>query len=118
MIENLFYFKMLQQGVHYSLHFIVIGLIAYCYWPIRWRRAYLILLATMLVDVDHLWANPIFDPDRCSIGFHTFHSYPAIAVYILGLVFVKHKILRLVFIGLLFHMFTDGVDCLWSVYDI
>lgn len=64
----------------------------------------------MLVDVDHLWANPIFDPNRCSIGFHFLHSYPAIGVYVLGLFF---KQTRVVAIGLVLHMITDGIDCLW-----
>ncbi|GGE44140.1 hypothetical protein GCM10010832_25200 [Psychroflexus planctonicus] len=112
----LYKFVLLQTFIHYLLHFGAIGIIAYVYWPKKWFKAYLILFATMLVDVDHLWANPIFDPDRCSIGFHTFHSYPMIAVYFLGAIFVKHAILRLIFIGLLFHMFTDGLDCLWNAY--
>jgi hypothetical protein len=107
---------MFQNIVHYGLHFVVIVVIAYLYWPKQWKKAYLILLATMLVDLDHLWAVPIFDSGRCSIGFHTFHSYPAIAIYILGVIFVKHRALRLICIGLLFHMFTDEVDCLWSTY--
>ena len=106
----------MQTFIHYFLHFGAIAIIAYFYWPKNWFKAYLILLATMLVDIDHLWATPIFDPDRCSIGFHTFHSYPAIVVYLLGAVFVKLKILRLIFIGLLFHMITDGVDCLMNAY--
>ena len=37
----------------------------------------------MAVDLDHLLADPIFDPHRMSIGFHPLHSYPAIAVYVL-----------------------------------
>ena len=28
------------------------------------------MLTTMLIDLDHLLANPVFDPDRCSINFH------------------------------------------------
>ena len=107
---------MFQPVVHYFLHFVAIALIGYVYWPKKWIKAYFILLATMLVDVDHLWAVPIFDPDRCSIGFHTFHSYPVIAVYVLGVIFIKHKVLRLICIGLFFHMLTDGIDCLWSSY--
>ena len=35
----------------------------------------------MLVDADHLLASPIFDPSRCSIGFHPLHTLPAMAVY-------------------------------------
>lgn len=105
---------MLQTLVHYSLHFLVIGAIAYWYWPTKWKKAYLILVATMLVDADHLWAKPIFDADRCSIGFHTFHTYPMIVLYVLGAIFIPHKTIRLICIGLAFHMFTDGVDCLWN----
>ena len=104
---------MLQSIVHYSLHFLVIGLIAYLYDPKQWKKYWLILLATMLVDLDHLVADPIFEAGRCSIGFHPLHSEVMIAVYLLGTLFIKHRILKLIFIGLLFHMFTDSVDCIW-----
>ena len=40
-----------------------------------------IFIGTMLVDVDHLLANPIFDANRCSINFHPLHTYYAIGVY-------------------------------------
>ncbi len=104
---------MLQSIVHYSLHFLVIGLIAYLYDPKQWKKYWLILLATMLVDLDHLVADSIFEAGRCSIGFHPLHSEVMIAVYLLGSIFIKHRILKLIFIGLLFHMFTDSVDCIW-----
>ncbi len=67
------------------------------------------MLATMAVDLDHLLADPIFDPNRCSVGFHLLHSYPAIAIYIVLLFFPKT---RIVAVGLLFHMLTDQLDCL------
>jgi len=54
-------------------------------------------------------ANPIFDPNRCSINFHPLHSYLAIGIYILGTFF---KPTRIIAIGLLLHMIADGVDCL------
>ena len=104
---------MLQSIVHYSLHFLVIGLIAYLYDPKQWKKYWLILLATMLVDLDHLVADSIFEAGRCSIAFHPLHSEVMIAVYLLGSIFIKHRILKLIFIGLLFHMFTDSVDCIW-----
>ena len=31
------------------------------------------MLATMVVDLDHLLADPILDPQRCGIGFHPLH---------------------------------------------
>ncbi|MDT0651140.1 DUF6122 family protein [Autumnicola edwardsiae] len=105
---------MLQPAVHYFLHFIAIALIAWLVDRENWKQAYLILLATMLVDLDHLFATPVFDPDRCGIGYHPLHSEMAIIGYIFGSIFVKHRIIRLIFIGLLFHMFTDLIDCLWS----
>lgn len=67
------------------------------------------MLGTMLVDLDHLFAIPIFDADRNSIGYHFLHSYPAIAVYIIGSIFAKGT-WKMVFIGLLWHMITDFQD--------
>jgi len=107
---------MLQTFIHYFLHFIFIGVIAYWYDKKNWKRNWLILLATMLVDVDHIVADPLFDPNRCGINYHPLHTYYAIGVYILGSIFVKHKTFRLVFIGLLFHMITDSIDCLFMKF--
>lgn len=64
----------------------------------------------MLVDLDHLIAQPIIDMSRCSINFHPLHSYFAILLYTVLLVFPKS---RLVAIGLLIHMLSDYVDCFW-----
>jgi hypothetical protein len=101
---------LLQPLVHYSLHFLAPGLLAYLFFRSQWQRAWLIMLATMLVDLDHLLADPIFDPGRCSIGFHPLHSYPAIGACFLLLFLPKT---RIVAVGLLFHMLTDYQDCLW-----
>ncbi len=76
----------------------------------RFRRAALVMLATMVIDLDHLLATPVVDPNRCSIGFHPLHSYPAIAVWVALAAFPRT---RLVGIGLLIHMALDGIDCLW-----
>lgn len=100
----------LQVITHYSLHFLVPGLIAYIFFRSRWKYVWLIFILTMLVDLDHLFATPIFDPERCSIGFHFLHSYTAIGVYTVLLFFKKTRIIA---VGLLFHMLTDFQDCLW-----
>ena len=71
------------------------------------------MLATMLIDLDHLLANPIFDPNRCGIGFHPLHSYYAIGVYMILLIPPRT---RVVGVGLVFHMLTDYLDCLWMEY--
>ncbi|WP_026449747.1 DUF6122 family protein [Aequorivita capsosiphonis] len=102
---------MLQTIVHYTLHLLVPGLIAYVLFRNEWKKAWLIMLATMLVDVDHLFAIPIFDPGRCSINFHPLHTYWAMAVYVVLLFFKKTRIIA---VGLLFHMLTDYIDCLWN----
>lgn len=96
--------------VHYGLHLLAPGLIAWVFFRKHWQRAWLIMLATMAVDLDHLLADPIFDPGRCSINFHPLHSYPAIGAYVILLLPRKT---RIVAIGLLFHMFTDWQDCWW-----
>ncbi len=103
----------LQNIVHYFLHLIFPGIIAYIFFREEWKKAWLIMLLTMLIDVDHLLANPIFDPNRCSIGFHPLHSYPAIIIYIL-LLFVPNKKVRIAAIGLVLHILTDAQDCLWK----
>ena len=100
----------LQPIVHYSLHFLAPGLLAYLFFRRQWQRAWLIMIATMLVDLDHLLADPVFDPGRCSIGFHPLHSYPAIAAYTLLLLWPRARIIA---VGLLFHMLTDYQDCWW-----
>ena len=101
----------MQQVLHYFLHFIFPLLIAYAFYRQKWKTVYLIFLATMLVDLDHLLTNPIYVACRCSIGFHPLHSYVACGIYIAGLFFPR---VRIVAIGLLMHMVTDYVDCILS----
>ena len=101
---------MLQLLIHYGLHFLFPGLIAWVFFRTHWKKAWLIMIGTMLVDVDHLLANPVFVSNRCSINFHILHSYYAIGVYLIMLYFKKSRIIA---IGLLFHMITDFIDCLF-----
>lgn len=104
--------QILQPVVHYGLHFLFPGLIAWLFFRSQWKKAWLVMLATMLVDLDHLLADPIFDPGRCSIGFHPLHSWPAIGVYAVLFFFPK---VRIAAVGLLFHMLTDWQDCWWGI---
>ena len=101
---------MLQQLIHYGFHLLVPGLIAWIFFRTNWKVAWLIMLATMLVDLDHLLADPIFLANRCSINFHPLHTYMAIGVYFLMTLFKK---LRIVGVGLILHMIADYLDCLW-----
>ena len=101
---------MLQPIVHYALHFLLPFIIAFLFFKDRWKVVTLVLLGAMIIDLDHLLATPIFDAHRCSIGFHPLHSYVAMGVYFLLLM---DKKIRLVGIGLLLHIATDYLDCLW-----
>ena len=104
--------EILQTFVHYFLHLGAPFFIAKYLFKDNWRRAWVILLLTMAVDIDHLLATPIFDPNRCSIGFHPLHSYYAIGAYLLMLLVPGRG--RIIAVGLLFHMLTDFQDCyLW-----
>jgi len=67
------------------------------------------MVSTMVVDLDHLLANPVYDPLRCGIGFHPLHSYLAIVVYLAMVILPKIRILA---IGLIIHMLLDGIDCI------
>ena len=105
----------LQAFVHYSFHFIVPGILAWVFFNEHWELAWMIMIGTMLVDVDHLLVRPIFDAKRCSIGFHVLHSYSAIAAYVL-LLFVPNFYVQVIAVGLLLHMYTDWQDCVWTSY--
>ncbi len=100
---------MLRFFVHYGIHFLVpiaIGLFLYKenrFWAV------LILLAGILIDLDHLVASPIFDSTRCSVGFHPLHSYWAVMFYI-GFLFFKKT--RIVGLALCIHIIADTADCL------
>jgi hypothetical protein len=94
--------------LHLALHAAVPGGVALLLFRPNWKRAWLIMFSTMVVDLDHLLADPIYDPNRCGIGFHPLHSYPAIAVYALLLIL---RATRLIASGLVIHMALDGFDC-------
>ena len=94
--------------LHLALHFLIPGVVAGVFFRSRWKRAWLIMLLTMVVDVDHLLADPVFDAERCSIGFHPLHSYWAIPVYVILAVYPRT---RLPGLGLVIHMALDGIDC-------
>lgn len=126
----------LQSLVHYSLHFLAPGMISWLFFRDQWKKAWLIMLTTMLVDLDHIFAcsdlfpieggivfdqiphllscKEIFVPTRCSIGFHPLHTYYAVTVYILLLIPRRTRIAAL---GLVLHMATDYQDCLWMTMN-
>jgi hypothetical protein len=99
-----------MPAIHLVLHVAVPGAVALLFFRSRWKQAWLIMVATMMVDLDHLLADPIYDPGRCSIGYHPLHTWPAMAVYVLMTI---PRPTRLVGVGLVIHMALDGLDCLF-----
>lgn len=95
--------------IHYGCHFAIPLVIALLFYPKQWKKVYLIFIASMLIDLDHLLANPIFDPKRCSVGFHPLHSYVALIIYVTMLFPKKTRVLA---IALIWHLITDQIDCL------
>lgn len=103
---------MIRPVAHLLLHFLVPAAVARYAFASRWKSAWGMMMVTMLIDLDHLLANPVYDPNRCGIGFHPLHSYAAMGAYLL-LSLIGHT--RLVGIGLLIHVFLDGIDCIWMI---
>ncbi|MGB5402614.1 DUF6122 family protein [Robiginitalea sp.] len=99
---------MLREILHYGIHFLVPVVVGVLFYPGHRLKAVLILLGGILIDLDHLLADPIFDPNRCSIGFHPLHTYWAIAFY---LVLILPKSSRIFGLALLIHILADVVDC-------
>jgi hypothetical protein len=105
---------MIRSVVHLILHFLIPAAVARRAFTAQWKSAWGIMVLTMIVDLDHLLANPIYDPNRCGIGFHPLHSYAAIGIFLV-LAFVNKT--RLIGVGLLIHMALDGLDCVWIAFE-
>lgn len=116
----------LEDMLHIVLHGLVPAVAAGWVDRGRWATTWLVLVSTMLVDLDHLLADPIYDAARCSIGFHPLHTAPVMLAY-LGMLIVPPVLVRtgvvegdsrptrlvhLVGLGLVIHMALDGLDCL------
>lgn len=112
--------------LHIALHFIVPLAIAVFVWRKKWRSHWLWMLSGMVIDVDHLLADPIYDAARCSIGFHPLHSPPAMVFYSAVLLatyywppIVKRPSqlwlgrIRLFLIGVGVHLILDALDCVF-----
>jgi hypothetical protein len=94
--------------LHLLLHFGVPAIVVGVFFRQYWYEAYGLMMITMLVDLDHLLANPIYDATRCSIGFHPLHHPYLICGYLI-LCFIPKT--RFVGIGLTIHMALDSIDC-------
>lgn len=99
----------LRPLLHLLLHVIVPVATARVFWPKAWKRTALWMLAAWVIDLDHLLADPVYAPGRCSIGFHPLHTWPAMLAY--GALVIPRKT-RWFGVGLVIHIVLDGIDCL------
>ena len=93
---------------HIFLHFLVPALVAFIFFRKSWQKAFIIMMLTMVIDIDHLLATPIYDPMRCSMGFHPLHTWPFVCLYSALLLWPKTRIIGA---GLIIHMVLDSIDC-------
>ena len=56
-----------------------------------WLKNYALMLAGLLIDIDHLLADPIYYAERCSIGFHPLHTPLPIILYVMLLAHPKTR---------------------------
>lgn len=105
--------ELLQSIVHYGGHWLVPFALGWLLWRANWLRVGAVIAAGNLIDLDHLLANPIFDPERCSIGFHLLHSWQAALAYIVMLAIPRWWV-RAFALGALWHLVVDYGDCQWA----
>lgn len=95
------------------LHVTVPLAVAWFAYRYQFKKAFLIMLACIAIDVDHLLVTPILDPDRCSVGFHLLHSYWLCALYLVLALVRKTRVLGL---GLVIHIVLDAIECFRQFY--
>jgi hypothetical protein len=85
------------------------ALLAWLFWRKRFASAWLLMLLGWIIDLDHLLADPIYAPNRCSIGFHRCTPHrPSRSMQGCA---CRRK--RLFGIGLIIHIVLDAIDCWW-----
>ncbi len=103
--------------IHYTFHLLAPFVYGKLFRRKNWWKAGLIMVGAMVIDMDHLLADPVFDPGRCSIGLHPRHTLWAGIVYA-GLLAVPSWKWRAVAVGCIWHLCTDAIDCqlgrLWA----
>lgn len=119
------YRSIIHLILHVALPLGVAYLVAFNVPSLNVGYVFMVLMATMLVDIDHVLADPIYAPGRCSIWFHPLHTlwpmvcYGGMTLWPLVLnrlkkpITRKHTLIGLVGLGLVIHMILDWIDCLW-----
>ncbi|NVK87699.1 MAG: hypothetical protein HWE13_06215 [Gammaproteobacteria bacterium] len=99
---------MFHLFLHALVPLILSVLLAKHWFKQPWYKVFIIMMLTMLIDLDHLVATPIYDPLRCSMNFHPLHKLWLVPFYAALMLF---KPLRAVGAGLSIHMILDSIDC-------
>ena len=73
-------------------------------------KAGAVIASANLIDLDHFLADPIFDPNRCSIGFHLLHGWEAAIIYG-AMLLVPRWWVKALGTGALWHLVVDYADC-------
>ena len=97
--------------LHYGGHWLAPFALGWLFWREKWWSAGLVFAAANLIDLDHLLATPIFDPNRCSIGFHLLHGWEAAMAYG-AMLLVTRWWVRALGAGALWHLAVDYGDCM------
>lgn len=95
--------------LHMFVHVAVPVGVAALFFRRDFRHAALVMLAGILIDIDHLAASPIVDPSRCSVGYHLLHSFWLIPVYVTLALYPRT---RLIGLGLVIHIVLDTAECI------
>ena len=94
--------------IHLALHGVVPLTVALAFYRPIWAKALGIMMLGMVIDLDHLLADRIYDPGRCSIGFHPLHTLVPMGLYF---ALFAHEKTRLLGLGLGIHVLLDMIDC-------
>ena len=102
--------------IHLLAGIVLAGILSLSFKKLRnkkeFKRMVLWFSLANLIDLDHLLANPIYNPLRCGINFHPLHSWFMLPFYVAGLF---HRKTRYLSIGIFLHLLLDGIDCIIQI---
>ena len=95
--------------LHILLHVLVPLAVALAVGRDGWKPRFAWMMAGMVIDLDHLLADPVYDPTRCSLGFHPLHTAVPIVIYLALALWPRTRWFGA---GLCVHIALDALDCL------
>ncbi|MEZ4577646.1 MAG: DUF6122 family protein [Desulfobacterales bacterium] len=83
----------LRLAVHLTLHVLIPGAVANLGFKNQWKKPGSSCWRPWQWIWIICWLYPVFDPNRCSIGFHPLHSAAAICCYLVLTIIPKSRII-------------------------